>query len=155
MNQIKVKKIYLGADHAGFGQKEYMKRFLNEINCSFEDLGTDSFAAYDYPDIAEKVCLKVQNDPDSYGLIICGSGVGVTIAANKFRGIRAALVDRKDLAYYAVAHDKANVLCLSSRFTSFIENTEITQTFLTTEFEAGRHCARIEKIEKLEEKNGK
>ncbi|WP_391591867.1 Ribose-5-phosphate isomerase B [[Mycoplasma] cavipharyngis] len=150
--KLQVKKVYLGADHAGYGQKEDMKRFLAEIDCPFEDLGTNSFQACDYPDIAANVCQKVQNDTQSYGIIICGSGVGVSIAANKFAQIRAALVDRKELAYYAIAHDHANVLCLSSRFSSFDDNREIIKTFLTTEFEGGRHCQRIEKISKLEQK---
>lgn len=151
INKLLIKKVILGADHAGYGQKEYLKKFLTEIGCEFDDVGTNNFQPYDYPDVAELVCKKVQqNLVDTYGIIVCGSGVGVCIAANKFNNIRAGLVDRKELAYYAVAHDKSNVLCLSSRFTTFHDNCEIIKTFLSTAFEGGRHVQRVNKINLLE-----
>lgn len=148
--QLVVNKVYLGSDHAGFGQKEDLKRFLTEIGCEYVDCGPFNNASVDYPDYARLVCEQVITNPNTYGILFCGSGVGVSVAANKFLGIRAGLVDRKELAHLAVAHDNCNVLCLSARFVSFDDNCSIVQAFLTTPFEQGRHCQRIDKIRELE-----
>lgn len=150
-----VNKVFLGSDHAGFGQKEDIKRFLTELGCDFLDCGTFSNDSVDYPDYAKLVCEKVVQNPNTYGILICGSGVGVSVAANKINGIRAGLVDRKELAYLAVAHDNCNVLCLSARFVSLDDNCKIIKSFLTTSFEKGRHCQRIAKIMQLEQLDSK
>lgn len=147
----KLKKIYIGSDHAGYGQKENLKSFLNQLDYEVIDFGTHGFASVDYPDFAKLVAQAVQSDPNSYGVLLCGSGVGVCVSANKFKGIRAALVDRVELASYAVTHDNCNVICLSSRFTSFNDNCKILKDFLSATFEAGRHVARINKISELED----
>lgn len=142
--------IYVAADHAGYSQKTDLIRFIAKLGYQVIDYGTNSWEPVDYPDFAKKIAQAVQKDSHSYGILICGSGVGVCIAANKFKGIRAALVDKVEAASYAVAHDKSNVLCLSGRFVSLNDNCEIVKKFLTAKFEAGRHQIRVEKINQFE-----
>lgn len=142
--------IILGADHAGYEFKERAKEYLSELGEKFEDEGTYSAESCDYPIIAEKVARKVENTENAKGILICGSGIGVSIAANKVKGIRAALCMNSELSAMARKHNNANILCLAARFMSFEEIKKSISTFLNTEFEGGRHQRRIEQIDSIE-----
>ncbi len=142
--------IILGADHAGYEFKERAKEYLSELGEKFEDEGTYSAESCDYPIIAEKVARKVENAENAKGILICGSGIGVSIAANKVKGIRAALCMNSELSAMARKHNNANILCLAARFMSFEETKKSISTFLNTEFEGGRHQRRIEQIDSIE-----
>lgn len=142
--------IILGADHAGYEFKERVKEYLSELGEKFEDEGTYSVESCDYPIIAEKVARKVENTENAKGILICGSGIGVSIAANKVKGIRAALCMNSELSAMARKHNNANILCLAARFMSFEEIKKSISTFLNTEFEGGRHQRRIEQIDSIE-----
>lgn len=142
--------IILGSDHAGYEAKEDIKRFLSEIDQDFEDEGTFSSESCDYPVIAENVAKKVAKSKNSKGILICGSGIGVSIAANKIKGIRAALCMNPELAEMARKHNDANILCLAARFMSYEQMHESISKFLSANFEGGRHQRRIEQIESIE-----
>lgn len=135
-------KVLIAADHAGFELKQKLIADLSEI--SFEDLGCHSLDSVDYPDFAKKLTSKIVQEQK--GLLICGSGQGMAISANKAPDIRAALCWTKEIAALARQHNNANVLCLPSRFLSIDEAKEILTTFLNTEFEGGRHQRRVDKI---------
>lgn len=137
-------KIAIGADHAGFEYKEALSAFLNDAE--LKDFGTPSADSVDYPDFAHPVAFAVEKGEFDLGILICGSGNGIAITANKHQGIRAAICWNTELASLARKHNNANVLCLPARFISIKEAQEITQTFLTTEFEGGRHANRVGKI---------
>ena len=138
-------KVYIASDHAGFELKaELIKEFANGYE--FIDLGTNTSDSVDYPDYAQELAKKVLND-DSLGILICGSGVGMSISANRFKGIRAALVTNVEIAKLSKQHNNSNVLVLGSRFLTKTEAINITKAWFETEFEAGRHLKRIEKIE--------
>lgn len=142
--------IILGSDHAGYEFKERVKEYLSELGEKFEDEGTYSTESCDYPIIAEKVARKVENTENAKGILICGSGIGVSIAANKIKGIRAALCMNSELSAMARKHNDANILCLAARFMSFEEAKKSILTFLSTEFEGGRHQRRVEQIDSIE-----
>ena len=148
-----MKKIYLGADHAGFALKEKIKKWLTQKKISFVDLGDTTLKPKDdYPDYAVKVAKKVVKSK-SKGILICGSGQGVCIVANKIKGIRAALAEHIKDAYLARKDDDCNVLCLQGRGTNFNKAQKIVQTFLETNFSTiSRYKRRINKIKKLEGK---
>ena len=148
-----MKKIYLGADHAGFALKEKIKKWLTQKKISFVDLGDTTLKPKDdYPDYAVKVAKKVVKSK-SKGILICGSGQGVCIVANKIKGIRAALAEHIKDAYLARKDDDCNVLCLQGRGTNFNKVQKIVQTFLETNFSTiSRYKRRINKIKKLEGK---
>jgi ribose 5-phosphate isomerase B len=137
-------KIAIGADHAGFEYKEALSGFLNDAE--LKDFGTHSADSVDYPDFAHPVASAVENGEFDLGILICGSGNGIAITANKHQGIRAAICWNTELASLARKHNNANILCLPARFISIKEAQEITQTFLNTEFEGGRHAIRVSKI---------
>lgn len=137
-------KIAIGADHAGFEYKEAITVFLNEHEV--KDFGTYSSDSVDYPDFAHPVSFAVENHEFDLGILICGSGNGIAITANKHQGIRAAICWNTELASLARKHNNANILCLPARFISIKEAQEITQTFLNTDFEGGRHQNRVNKI---------
>lgn len=137
-------KIAIGADHAGFEYKEALSSFLKDYD--IEDFGTYSSDSVDYPDFAHPVSSAVENKEFDLGILICGSGNGIAITANKHQGIRAAICWNTELASLARKHNNANILCLPARFISIKEAQEITTTFLTTEFEGGRHQNRVNKI---------
>lgn len=143
-----VKKIALGADHAGFEEKEKIKSTLDEIGVEYDDLGTDSCEAVDYPIYARKVAEGVARGDYDQGLLVCGSGTGMAIAANKVKGIRAAVAWSPQIAALAREHNDANVLSLPARFLSEKESADIVKAFLTADFEGGRHARRVEEIEK-------
>lgn len=138
-------KIYIGCDHAGF---EYKQHLLNIF--TMEDCGCFSNDSVDYPDIAKIVCEKINNDLsnniESVGILICGSGIGMSMAANKIPNIRCALVYDTECAILTRKHNNANVLALGSRISSLSDIKLIIEMFLKTEFEGGRHQNRIDKI---------
>lgn len=139
-------KIAIAADHAGFELKSILLPFLTQQGISFEDLGTYSLDSMDYPDVAHPLADKVESGEAEFGILICGSANGVAMAANKHQGIRAAICWKTEIAALARQHNNANVLCLPARFISSDEAFEITNIFLQTNFEGGRHQRRVEKI---------
>lgn len=142
--------IFIGSDHGGFELKGYLKDFLELKKFSVSDEGVYEPAAVDYPDIAKYVCHKVIAHPGSLGVLICGTGIGVSMAANKIKGIRAALCGDIYSARMAAVHNNANVICLGERVISKHMACEILEAFLSAEFEGGRHLNRISKIHRLE-----
>jgi ribose 5-phosphate isomerase B len=140
-------KITVGSDHAGFETKEFIKNELINLGFDVIDKGALSKDSVDYPDFAHQVAKSVSSSETKLGFLFCGSGNGVCIAANKHKGIRAALAWKKEVAQLAKAHNNANILCLPARFLNNNEAIEIVITFLNTEFEGGRHQNRIDKIE--------
>jgi len=138
--------IAIGADHAGFELKSQVKEWLEPQVSVIKDLGTDSEESVDYPDFAHAVSGEVEKGNYELGILICGSGIGVDMAANKHQGIRSALCWQKEISKLAKSHNNANVICLPGRFISFEEAKEILNTFFTTKFEGGRHGRRIDKI---------
>jgi ribose 5-phosphate isomerase B len=139
-------KIVIANDHAGFHLKTSLKKWLDENGYDVHDLGTYSEDSVDYPDFAHKLADDVEQNPDEAGLLVCGSGNGVAMAANKHKGIRAALAWNPEIASLARQHNNANVLCLPARFISEAEAFEIVKAFFAAEFEGGRHQKRVEKI---------
>ncbi|MEK6973093.1 MAG: ribose 5-phosphate isomerase B [archaeon] len=142
-------KIYIASDHAGFKAKEELKKFLQTAKSEFklEDLGTNSEESVDYPDYAKRVAQKVAKEKNSFGILICGTGIGMSIAANKVKGIRAALCHNEFTAKMSRNHNDANVLCMGARILNVEEMKKIANTFLNEKFEHGRHENRIKKIE--------
>jgi ribose 5-phosphate isomerase B len=143
-------KIALAADHAGFEEKEHLKSTLQDLGVEFEDFGTQSTESVDYPDYAKKVGDAVASGEVDAGLLVCGSGTGMAIAANKVPGIRAAVAWNEEIARLAREHNNANVLSLAARYTSPEENDKIVRAWLGAHFDAGRHERRIEKITEIE-----
>lgn len=139
-------KIVLGCDHAAYEMKEVVKDFLRSQNNEIIDVGTFSIDRVDYPDYAQKVCHEVitQKIP---GILICGSGIGVSMAANRYKGIRAALCRSVHDAEMSRKHNNANVLCLGARFNSEEEIKAIITSWFQYEFEGGRHSERLAKFE--------
>ena len=138
--------IALGADHAGFAYKEEIKKLLIELDFQVLDMGTFSADSVDYPDFVHPVAKAVTKGEADKGILICGSGQGVCMTANKYQDIRAALVWTDEIAKFSRSHNDANILCLAERFTELEIVLKIVQTFLTTEFEGGRHARRVDKI---------
>jgi ribose 5-phosphate isomerase B len=144
-----IKKIYLSADHAGFKLKERIKRFLDKKKIPYEDLGTDSLKSVDYPDYAKKVAKKVAKEKNSRGILICGTGTGMAIAANRFKGVRAAAAYDIYSAKMSRVDNDANVLGLRGRFFPFEKIKKIISIWLKTPFSGkSRHRIRIQKLEK-------
>ncbi len=139
-------KIYLACDHAAFAAKEALKLSLAAEH-EIIDLGTHSESSVHYPEYAQKLAHAVLATPGSRGLLLCGSGIGVSIAANRFKGIRAALCRDLDDAQMCRLHNDANVMCLAGRKTAVNELILMAQKFLSTPFEGGRHQTRVEMIE--------
>jgi RpiB/LacA/LacB family sugar-phosphate isomerase len=143
--------IAIGSDHAGIKLKEEIIRMLKDEGYQVANCGTDTADSVDYPDIAEKVARQVI-DQHARGILICGTGIGVSIAANKIPGIRAALCQDIFTARLAREHNDANILTIGARVTGSGLAMEIVKTFLQTDFAAGRHLGRVEKIRTLEYK---
>ena len=145
-------KVAIASDHAGFEAKENIKQQLAQMGVEYEDLGTNAGdVSVDYPDFAERVGRAVMNGEVERGILICGSGIGVSIAANKIHGIRAALAWNKETAELARHHNDANIIAIGGRTTPPENITEIVQAFLTNSFDSGgRHERRIEKIAEME-----
>lgn len=136
----------IGADHAGFTLKEQLKKWLESNGHTVHDYGTFSADSVDYPDFAHPVAEAVERKEFDLGLLVCGSGNGVAMAANKHAGIRAAICWNEDLAALAREHNDANVLCLPARFISPGDAERILDRFLSSSFEGGRHARRVDKI---------
>jgi len=137
----------IGADHAGFELKEALKQYLSERGFRLTDLGTHSVESADYPDYAQVVAARVADHKDRFGLLVCSTGIGMSIAANKVPGVRAACVTSQEGAALSRSHNDANVLCLGSKFTSPEEARRILDVFLDAQFEGGRHERRVRKVE--------
>lgn len=143
-------KIALAADHAGFEEKEKIKKTLDEIGVEYTDMGTNSPESVDYPDYARKVGEAVAGGEYEQGLLVCGSGTGMAISANKVRGVRAAVAWNEEIARLARQHNNANVLSLAARYLTDDENEKIVKAWFAADFEGGRHERRVEKIEQIE-----
>jgi ribose 5-phosphate isomerase B len=139
-------KIAIGSDHAGFEYKQALKLSLQSKGLKVLDFGTHSTDSVDYPDFAHPVAHSVEKQESNFGILLCGSGNGVAITANKHAGIRAALCWSVELAQLARQHNDANVLCLPARFVSLEEAQAMVEAFLNTAFEGGRHSNRVGKI---------
>lgn len=139
-------KISIGSDHAGFDLKEHLKNYLEEEGYEVIDEGTYSLESVDYPDFGEKVGQRVAAKEADRGLVVCGSGIGISIAANKVPGIRCALVSEPLSARLSRQHNDANVLALGGRLIGLEMAKECLKVFLQTDFEGGRHQRRIDKL---------
>ena len=140
-------RVVIGSDHAGYDQKERLKAHLAEQGHDVIDVGTASGdESVDYPDFAIAAGRKVARGDAELGVLVCGTGIGMSIAANKVRGVRAANVTSVEFARLAREHNNANVVTVSARFVSVQENEEIVDAFLTTPFAGGRHGGRVDKI---------
>ena len=144
------KKIAIGADHAGFELKEKVKLLLKELNYEVVDYGTNTPDSVDYPLIAKALANAVKNKDPEKGILVCGTGIGMSIAANKIRGIIAAPCYDTETAKLARQHNNSNVLTLGGRMISFEKAKDIVKIWLETEFEGGRHQRRVQEIRDLE-----
>lgn len=142
--------IVLGSDHGGFELKEAIKALLFERGIVVEDLGTNNGDSVDYPDFGERVAHKVSRGEAEKGVLVCGTGIGMSIVANKFPGVRAALVADPYTAKMAKQHNNANILVLGGRVIDENEAREMIETWLDSDFEGGRHQARLDKITAIE-----
>lgn len=140
------KPIAIGCDHAGFEMKEFVISFIEGKGLSFKDFGTHDADSVDYPDFAHPVAAAVEAGECAAGILLCGSGNGVAITANKHKGIRAALCWGDEIAALARKHNDANVICIPARFISEDVAEEMVNVFIHTEFEGGRHENRVNKI---------
>lgn len=144
-------KIAIGADHGGYHLKEEIKQLLDSMGTPYEDVGCNCEQSVDYPDYALPVAEKVASGECDRGILVCGTGIGMSIAANKVRGIRCALVHDLFSAKATREHNDTNVLAMGARVIGPGLALEIVKVWLGTEFEGGRHTARVEKITKIEE----
>ncbi|MFU8792683.1 MAG: ribose 5-phosphate isomerase B [Acholeplasmataceae bacterium] len=142
-------KVAIGSDHAGFHLKEYIKIYLENKGIKVTDFGTHSVDSVDYPDFAKKVAKDVLKDETDFGILICGTGIGVSIAANKVKGIRAALIYNDETAYLSKAHNNANVIAMGGRTTTNEQAIQMIETYMKTAFE-DRHQKRLDKIYQIE-----
>jgi ribose 5-phosphate isomerase B len=143
-------RIAIASDHAGYAEKERLKTVLSDLGIEFDDLGTRSEASVDYPDYARAVAEQVADGRVEQGLLVCGSGTGMAITANKVPGVRAAVAWSEEIARLARQHNDANVLAIGARTTPPAEIPNIVRAWFSTEFEGGRHAERVNKICDLE-----
>ena len=143
-------RIALASDHAGYAEKERLKPVLADLGIEFDDLGTVSEESVDYPDYARKVAEQVAQGKVEQGVLVCGSGTGMAITANKVPGVRAAVAWSEEIARLARQHNDANVLAIGARTTPEGDIPAIVRTWFSTAFEGGRHAARVEKISEVE-----
>jgi ribose 5-phosphate isomerase B len=146
-----VMRIALGADHAGFQLKDSLKRTLDEIGVTYQDFGTSSAESVDYPDVARAVAAGVAAGQFDRGILVCGTGVGMAIAANKVPGIRSAAIVDTDTAKLSREHNDLNVLTIGARVTPEARARDIVKVFVATPFAGGRHATRVGKIHQIEE----
>jgi ribose 5-phosphate isomerase B len=150
--QNRKEKIAIGCDHAGFEMKEELKRFLAELGYEYQDFGTHSPESTDYPIYGRLVADAVASGECDRGIVICGTGIGISIAANKVSGIRAAACYNSDMAQIAREHNNSNILALGARITAIPLAENIVRTWLQTEFSQGeRHIRRIKRISEIEQ----
>lgn len=143
-------KIAIGSDHGGYALKTFLVDVLNEKGITVEDVGCDSLESVDYPDFAAAVAGKVSDSTADRGIVICTTGIGVSITANKFPNVRASLCFNTEMAEMTRLHNNSNVLCFSQKFTPEKEAAIILDGWLSTKFEGGRHGRRVEKISQIE-----
>ena len=139
-------KISIGNDHAGYIRKNVLVEYLNKEDHNIKNYGTDTVTSVDYPDFVHPVAKDIIEGNAEFGILLCGSGNGVAITANKYNEVRAALCWNKELANLARAHNNANILCIPSRFITEENLLDIVESFLKTPFEGGRHQRRVDKI---------
>lgn len=144
-------QIALASDHAGFALKEKVREYLTRKGIAVRDLGTNSPASVDYPDYAEKVARQVAGGQAGFGILVCGTGLGMMLAANQVPGIRALPCNDTISAHFARAHNNGNVLTLGSRLLDEATMEKVVDTWLSTPFEGGRHATRIKKIDAIGE----
>lgn len=145
-------KIALGCDHGGLEHKNAIGEFLKEQGFEVVDFGIYEQVSVDYPDIAAPLCESILKGETERGILVCGTGIGMSIAANKFKGIRAAACSEHFSAKYTRLHNNSNVLCLGGRVIGVGTAVELAEIFVNTEFEGGRHQKRVDKITAIEEK---
>ena len=141
-----MKKVFVASDHAGFSLKSFVVNLLRERGFHVFDLGPEEALRCDYPDYANLLCLRLKNEPDAFGVLLCGTGIGMSISANRYSHIRAAVVSDPHTAGATRAHNNANVLCMGERIIGFGMASSIIDAWCSTEFEGGRHQVRIDKI---------
>ena len=147
-------KIAMGADHTGLKHKKNIKSLATSMNIEIIDIGTDSVESVDYPDFGEKVGLVVSNGEADLGILICGTGIGISMAANKIKGVRAAVCWNEETAQLAREHNNANILCMGARFIPIGESVKMVKIFLGTPFSGQeRHVRRVNKIISIEERS--
>ncbi|WXR62300.1 ribose 5-phosphate isomerase B [Peptostreptococcaceae bacterium AGR-M142] len=146
-------KIALGCDHGGINLKEEIKKFLEENNYDYKDFGTYNNESVDYPDYGKKVALEVRDNNFDRGILVCGTGIGISLAANKVKGIRAAVVSDVFSAKMCRAHNNCQILSLGERVVGKGLALELVSAFLTTDFEGDRHKRRVDKLIEIEENN--
>lgn len=139
-------KIAIGSDHAGFEYKEKIKKYLSDKGIEIQDFGTFSSDSVDYPDFAHPTAEAVENNEASFGILLCGSGQGVMLTANKHQGIRCALCWNTDVARLSRQHNNANMIAFPARFVAYEYVIEMLEVFLNTKYEGGRHERRVGKI---------
>ena len=141
-------RIAIGCDHAAFNEKLALIEKISDSSIEIQDFGCLSEDSVDYPDFAHTVCREMEKNDFDYGILICGSGIGISIAANKNKGIRAALCTSDFHAEMSRRHNNANIIALGARVTSIEDMVNMVNIFINTDFEGGRHQNRVEKIEK-------
>ncbi|HEX8852394.1 MAG TPA: ribose 5-phosphate isomerase B, partial [Pyrinomonadaceae bacterium] len=146
---MSLKRIAIGSDHAGYESKEQARRAIEALGLQVQDMGTHSAASVDYPDFGAAVGRAVAAGEAERGVLICGSGIGISMAANKVPGVRAALCWNEETARLARQHNDANVLCIGARFIEPELAASMIRVFLETEFDGGRHRGRVEKLSQL------
>ncbi len=146
-------KIAIGCDHGGLEHKNAIKEHLEERGFEVQDFGIYEQVSVDYPDIAIKVATAIKDKECELGILVCGTGIGMSLAANKVKGIRAAAVSEHFSAKYTRLHNNSNILCLGGRVIGVGTALELVDLFVDTEFEGGRHAKRVEKITAIEEIN--
>ena len=147
-------KVYIASDHAGYILKEELFNYLVSLNIDAYNLGCDSTNSVDYPDYASKVAKEVQKG-DALGILVCYTGIGMSITANKYKGIRASLVGKLEDAILTREHNDANILCLSAKNTNELDAKKIVKAFLDTKFLGERHLRRVNKIKLIEDEERK
>ena len=147
--------IAIGCDHGGYKLKEELKKYMDEKNIEYKDCGTMSEESIDYPNIAKEVAKSVQSKECEKGILICRSGIGMSICANKFKGIRCTPCYKEETAKYARMHNDSNILALGADYITTNEAICIFRMWLATEFEGGRHEERLKLIEEIENENMK
>lgn len=143
-------RVFLGSDHAGFEMKEALKPYFKARNIEVTDVGPSTEDSVDYPDFAEKVARQVSGNDSALGVLVCGSGIGVAIAANKVPGVRASVITDPELAKMFRQHNNGNVITLGGRYIPLQLAEQILDAFFDSEFEGGRHQRRVDKIAALE-----
>ena len=144
--------IAIGSDHGGFKLKEEIKKYLDEKQIAYSDIGCYSEESVDYPNIAKEVALKVTNKECEYGILICRSGIGMSMVANKFKGIRCAKCNNEEEAKFSKMHNDSNVIAIGADYVSTEEAIRIIRMWIATPFEGGRHSRRVNMIAELKMK---